>query len=151
MSKTEVYFSNDARLIKQATVIKLLAAGNWINEKSTEFFKRYDLSTQQFNVLRILRGQKGEPANLCDVQERMISKMSNTTRLIEKLRIKGLLHREQCEENRRKIEIRISKKGLNLLAEIDEEIDKHENKVTEKLSLEELKNLNKLLHKLTQE
>ncbi|MFC2109216.1 MarR family winged helix-turn-helix transcriptional regulator [Bacteroidota bacterium] len=143
--------SGNKKHIHQNTVVNLLSVGNWINEKSSEFFKKYDLSTQQYNVLRILRGQKGKPANLCDVQERMISKMSNTTRLIEKLRIKGLLYREQCEKNRRKIEIRISDKGLELLEIIDGEIDNHEAGVTKNLSIEELEKLNELINKLKQE
>ena len=134
--------------IHQKTVINLLFTGGWVNEKSTEFFKQFDLSTQQYNVLRILRGQKGEPANLCDVQERMISRMSNTTRLIEKLRIKDLVTRVQCEENRRKVEIRISQKGLDLLALIDTKIGVHERNVTGNLTNEEAHLLNGLLDKL---
>ena len=70
------------------SILNVMYTGNWVNEILTEYFKQYDLTSQQFNILRILRGQKGNPINLQDVQERMISKMSNTTRLIEKLRLK---------------------------------------------------------------
>ena len=94
--------------LNQKIVINLLKTGSWINECSGDYFKQYDLSMQQYNVLRILRGKKGESANLSYVQERMISPMSNTTRLIEKLRLKGLLTRVLCENNRRKIEIDIT-------------------------------------------
>ena len=134
--------------IHQKSVINLLFTGNWINEKTNEFFKPFGLSVQQFNVLRILRGRKGEPTNLIDIQERMISKMSNTTRLIEKLKQKDLVNRVQCQENRRKIEVTITKLGLELLQNIDQQLNKHEKKTVGNLSEDELKVLNELLDKL---
>ena len=115
-------------------ILNLMYTGNWVNEKSVEFFKQYDLTSQQFNILRILRGQKGAAINLQDIQERIISKMSNTTRLIEKLRLKNFVTRVQCEENRRKIEIRITDQGMNLLSEIDKTISIHETKTTKGLT-----------------
>ncbi|WP_152287463.1 MarR family winged helix-turn-helix transcriptional regulator [Flavicella marina] len=129
-------------------ILNLMYTGNWVNEKSSEFFKLYDLTSQQFNVLRILRGQKGKPINLQDIQLHMISRMSNTTRLIEKLRIKGFVNRVACETNRRKIEITITPEGLDLLATIDEPIKTHEQKVTESLTEHEANQLNILLNKL---
>ena len=129
-------------------ILNLIYTGSWVNEKSGEFFKEYDLTSPQFNVLRILRGQKGNPVNLQDIQTRMISRMSNTTRLIEKLRIKNLVTRVQCESNRRKIEIRITETGLNLLGKIDKTISAHESKTTRNLSKEEAIILNELLNKL---
>ena len=90
-------------LIKN-TVVGILKAGNKAEDFLGNTLKAFDLSLQQFNVLRILRGRKGEPANLKTVQKRMIHKMSNTTRLIDKLIDKSLVHREICEENRRKVE-----------------------------------------------
>ena len=78
-------------------------------------FKTHGISLPQFNVLRILRGRKGEAANLSTIQEQMIHKMSNTTRLIDKLIEGGYVNRFVCEKNRRKIEIFITKKGLELL------------------------------------
>ena len=79
----------------------------------------FDISEQQFNVLRILRGQKGIAANLSTVQERMVHKMSNTTRLIDKLIQKKLVKRNVCIENRRKIELFITEDGLDFLKKID--------------------------------
>jgi len=75
--------------------------------------KDFDVSIQQFNVLRILNGAKENTVNLNYIQSRMIHKMSNTTRLIDKLVDKGLVSREICKENRRKIEVKISQKGKN--------------------------------------
>ncbi|NRA91679.1 MAG: MarR family transcriptional regulator [Psychroserpens sp.] len=112
--------------------------------------KPYDLSIEQFNVLRILRGQKGHPINLQDVQARMVNKMSNTTRLIDKLIKKEFVKRNQCETNRRKIEIYITKQGLDILNELDLIVDTTEKDITSNLSQTELEQLNTLLKKLKQ-
>ena len=101
------------------TVISILTSGYKINDELSSLFKKFDLSLPQFNVLRILRGQRGKPANLSTVQERMIHKMSNTTRLIDKLIQKGFVKRNICENNRRKIEIYITNSGLELLKSIN--------------------------------
>ena len=103
---------------------------------------------QQYNVLRILRGQKGQPANLSTIQERMIDKSSNTTRLIDKLIGKELVSRQQCPTNRRKIEVFITPKGMELLAEIDPVLEAANKRITEQLSLPEMEQLNYLLDKL---
>mgnify|MGYP001025495192 CR=1 FL=1 len=129
-------------------ILNLMYTGNWVNEKTSIYFKQFDLTSQQFNILRILRGQNGKAINLQDVQERMISKMSNTTRLIEKLRIKDLVSRIQCESNRRKIEISITDKGLELLSVIDKSLGTHEKDTTKNLTEKESILLNKLLNKL---
>ncbi len=132
----------------QKTVINLEYTSNWLKEKSLVFFKGYDLSSEQYNVLRILRGQKGNPANLSTIQERMLNKMSNTTRLVDKLIKKELVTRQICESNRRKIEIYITKKGLMLLAELDSVVTANNLKITKNLNTNELETLNKLLDKL---
>jgi len=132
----------------QKTMINLLYTSNWLKEKSTMLFKASDLTSEQYNVLRILRGQKGNPANLSTIQERMLNKMSNTTRLIDKLIKKELVTRQTCESNRRKIEIYITKKGLALLAELDAVVDANNKKLTKNLNTRELKTLNMLLDKL---
>ena len=130
------------------SILNLMYTGNWVNERLSEYFKKFDLTSQQFNILRILRGQKGTAINLQDIQQRMISKMSNTTRLIEKLRLKSLVTRVQCKENRRKIDIRITDSGLDLLAEIDKTIANYEKDMTDNLSDKEAAQLNMLLNKL---
>ena len=81
---------------------------NVIGDKFNEILKPYDISREQYNVLRILRGQKGCPANLSVIQDRMLSKNSNTTRLIDKLLLKNYVTREVCPNNRRKIEVLIT-------------------------------------------
>ncbi|OUR94281.1 MarR family transcriptional regulator [Flavobacteriales bacterium 34_180_T64] len=132
----------------QKTMINLLYTSNWLKEKSMGFFKDSDLTSEQYNVLRILRGQKGNPANLSTIQERMLNKMSNTTRLIDKLIKKELVTRQTCESNRRKIEIYITNKGLKLLADLDSVVDDNNKELTKNLNTSELETLNKLLDKL---
>jgi DNA-binding MarR family transcriptional regulator len=80
----------------------------WLQNIYARFFKNYGLSQQQFNVLRILRGQHPKPVMLCQITERMIDKMSNATRLVEKLRQKGLVTRELNDKSRRKVDIKIT-------------------------------------------
>ena len=96
-------------------ILNIIYTQNVITDKFNEIIKPYDLSSEQYNVLRILRGQKGSPANMSIIQERMLSKNSNTTRLIDKLLLKELVTREVCPNNRRKIEVLITNKGLELL------------------------------------
>jgi DNA-binding MarR family transcriptional regulator len=118
-----------------------------VNDKFNEILKPYDLSGEQYNVLRILRGQKGNPANMCIIQERMLAKNSNTTRLIDKLLLKDLVTRNVCPDNRRKIEVLITQKGLDLLTELDPKVDEHEKFFANNLTEQELTLLNTLLEK----
>ncbi|WP_372767351.1 MarR family winged helix-turn-helix transcriptional regulator [Lutibacter sp.] len=130
------------------TIENILQTGNWMNEKFSDHLKQYALSIQQYQVLRSLRELGGEPANLLTLQAEMVSKNSNTTRLVEKLRLKGLISRIQSEENRRMVEIRITEKGLNLLAEIDDVHSEFKNDIVEGLTDDEILTLNKLLEKI---
>ena len=130
------------------TVISILTSGYKINDELSSLFKKFDLSIPQFNVLRILRGQKGKPANLSTVQQHMIHKMSNTTRLIDKLIQKGFVKRNICENNRRKIEVYITNSGLQLLKSIDDTLDDKESFILENLNIEEKKELIRILSKI---
>lgn len=134
--------------IDTKTVLNLMHIGSWINEKNVNFFKPYNVSSQQYNVLRILRGQKGRPISLTDIHDRMISKMSNTTRLIDKLILKGFVTRRIDKNNKRRVEIKMTKKGLNHLSSIDKDISNHTEEVTQYLSYKESLILNELIDKL---
>jgi DNA-binding MarR family transcriptional regulator len=128
-------------------ILNIIYTQSVIGEKFAEVLKPYELSSEHYNVLRILRGQKGNPANMCVIQERMIAKNSNTTRLIDKLLLKELVTREVCPDNRRKIEVQITPKGLELLLELDPKVIEHEKMFANNLSQEELSELNHLLEK----
>jgi DNA-binding MarR family transcriptional regulator len=134
--------------ISKKTVLNVIYTQNAIVDKLNETLKSFDVSGEQFNVLRILRGQKGCPANMCVIQEHMIAKTSNTTRLVDKLLLKELVTRNVCPENRRKIEVLITEKGLKLLTELDPKIIEHENYFCSNLTSNELEQLNFLLEKL---
>lgn len=129
-------------------LLNLLFTENWITDKITTALKPFDITTQQFNVLRILKGRKGEPCSLQTIQERMINKMSNTTRLVDKLIKKNYVEREQCESNRRKVDIMITEDGINALDVINKVVDDAEKRMTSTLSEKELNQLNLLLNKL---
>ncbi|WP_282031353.1 MarR family winged helix-turn-helix transcriptional regulator [Winogradskyella eximia] len=134
--------------LPQATVINIFHSSIWIKDDFLLQLKPYELSLEQFNVLRILRGQKGNAINLQDIQERMISKMSNTTRLVDKLIKKKFVKRTICKTNRRKVEILITDLGLKTLKIVDPIIDETEKNITKNLTQEELTQLNTLLIKL---
>ena len=128
-------------------LMNLFYTTNLVGERVQEVMKGYDLSQEQFNVLRILRGQKGRPANMCVIQERMIAKTSNTTRLVDKLLLKGLVSRSVCEDNRRKMEVSITQKGLNLLSELDPIVEDSEQAFAKNLDDNEIQQLIALLEK----
>jgi DNA-binding MarR family transcriptional regulator len=133
--------------IKKRTIIHLSLVQNKVNEQVALTLKPFEISVQQFNVLRILRGQKGKPANLCTINERMVTKMSNTTRLVDKLIAKQYVNRSVCKHNRRKVEISITDVGLAFLNEIDGMLFEKEEEILRKFSNAELVQLNKLLDK----
>ncbi|WP_298366853.1 MarR family winged helix-turn-helix transcriptional regulator [uncultured Lutibacter sp.] len=138
----------EALNVPDYTIANILHAGNWMNEKFSDHLKQFAISIQQFQVLRSLKKMNGLPADLQSLQAEMVSKNSNTTRLVEKLRLKGLITRFQNEENRRKVEIRITEEGLNLLDEIEVIHTDFENDIVSNLTLTELETLNKLLIKI---
>jgi len=140
--------NKDELNIPEYSINNILITGNWMNEKFSDHLKQYALSIQQYKVLRSLRDLNGEPTDLLSLQVGMISKNSNTTRLVEKLRLKGLISRIQSEENRRKVEIRITDKGLQLLAEIDPIQTNFEKDIVSNLTTNELIALNQLLEKI---
>ena len=106
-------------MISRKVLVALMQAGNDVTEDINTTVQQFGLSIQQFNVLRILRGRKGEAASLECVTNEMIHRMSNTSRLVDRLIEKRLVTRKTCENNRRKVEIFITKNGLTMLEEIE--------------------------------
>jgi DNA-binding MarR family transcriptional regulator len=140
--KSTVPMDNSKKII-----LNVLYTQNIITENFNEILKPHDISGEQYNVLRILRGQKGNPANMWTIQERMLAKTSNTTRLVDKLLLKELVTRKVCPENRRKIEVLITPKGLEVLEELDPKVIAHEQYFSKNLNSEEIDQLNHLLEK----
>jgi DNA-binding MarR family transcriptional regulator len=136
-----------ALALPKKTVINILYTQNLLHDTFNDILKPFEISVEQFNVLRILRGQNGKPANMCLIQERMIAKTSNTTRIVDKLVAKELVTREICPHNRRKMEVNITEKGLELLLKIDPKVDQFELDLLLNLSTTEAETLNQLLEK----
>ena len=130
----------------EKAILNVRFTNGWLDQIILSILKPYNLSEEQYNVLRILRGQHPTPSPLQLISERMLNRMSNVTRLVEKLRLSGLVTREVCPENRRKVDILITKKGLALLDEIapvlDAELHRHQH-----ITAEEVTELNRILDK----
>jgi MarR family transcriptional regulator, 2-MHQ and catechol-resistance regulon repressor len=103
---------------QQKAMLNLMFTANWMRSKLADLYRPFGISTQQYNILRILRGAK-DRMKMQSVKERMIDRAPNATRLTDKLIAKGLVERERCEEDRRVVYVRISEKGLELLALLD--------------------------------
>jgi DNA-binding MarR family transcriptional regulator len=136
-------FSN----LNHKLVVNIIYTYNWLYEKQLRVLKPYRLTTQQYNILRILRGQHPNPATIKLLKERMLDKMSDASRLVEKLRVKELVDRRICDKDRRNVDVLITQKGLDLLLEIDEK-EKEFEKLIDNLEVGEIKQLNNLLDKL---
>jgi DNA-binding MarR family transcriptional regulator len=128
-------------------VVNLLYTNSYIVNSQQVLFKPHGMSPEQYNVLRILRGQNGVPTTVSSIQDRMLNKMSNASRLVEKLKLKGLLKREECPNDRRQVDILITESGLNLLNEVQLEVEMA-NKQFVNLDLAEVTLLNDLLDKM---
>lgn len=132
-------------------VVGLMQSGNLAYNQIHTMLQPFGLTLQQFNVLRILRGRNGKAACLESVTNDMIQRMSNTSRLVDRLINKGLVRREVCSENRRKVDIFITKKGLNLLHKIEPVLVSKEEEITSFLSQQEMEQLLMLIAKLKSE
>jgi DNA-binding MarR family transcriptional regulator len=131
----------------QKAMVNILFTGSWLYNLHAAHLKKFEITPEQFNVLRILRGSHPTPMMLADITCRMIDKNSNVTRLVEKLRKKAMIKREICANNRRQVDISITGKGLSLLSKIDKESS--EWALTLKtVSNSEAKELNRVLDKL---
>lgn len=131
----------------QKLTVNILFTASWLTNLHQQFFKPHGLSMQQYNLLRILRGQYPSPASITLLMDRMIDKSSNASRLVDKLLAKGLIVRKVCEKDRRQKDVMISEKGLEVLEKIGAAFDEFEHCFTA-LSPEEARQLNQLLDKL---
>jgi DNA-binding MarR family transcriptional regulator len=131
----------------EKAAINILFTSSWLRNINLGRLKPHDITPEQFNVLRILRGSHPKKMMLADITSRMLDKSSNATRLVEKLRQKGLVNREICEGNRRQVDISVTDKGLAVLKKIDGEEKEwlaRLNNITET----EAEELNRILDKL---
>jgi DNA-binding MarR family transcriptional regulator len=127
--------------------VNIFYTHGWLINHHAAFLKKCGITAAQYNILRILRGQYPKPASVNLLKERMLDKMSDASRLVERLKQKDLADRQICPEDRRRVEVVITNKGLKLL----EDIGKHDDEADQlfsKLTLSEAKKINKLLDKM---
>ncbi|MBS1665857.1 MAG: MarR family transcriptional regulator [Bacteroidetes bacterium] len=130
----------------QKAGINLIYTYNWVSDKMRFVFEQHDITSQQFNILRILRGAQ-EPLSTMQIRERMLDKMSDTSRIVDRLIKKSLVKKNVCRTDRRLVDITITKKGENLLQKLDRN-DVEMDAALGNLSIEEAKTLNRLLDKV---
>lgn len=128
-------------------MVNLIYTTNWLMSIHGPLMKQYGLTVQQYNILRILRGQYPNPCTVNLLKERMLDKMSDASRLVDRLLEKSLLERRTCENDRRRVDISITAAGLDLLKKVDEDEDKLYARMN-MLSEEEASLVNDLLDKL---
>ena len=147
MSIEEAIKQDSFKSVYHKLVVNLTYSGNWIVHRQLEFLRTYDLTPQQYNVLRILRGHHPEPIKVGDIAERMLDQTSNASRLVDKLLAKKLLVRKASQTDRRAVDVLITDKGLDLLARIDPLLDEWEEEL-HTIDPQEAETLNNLLDKL---
>ena len=131
----------------QKLAVNIFYTHGWLVSKHAKIMKQHGITTSQYNILRILRGQHPNSAPISLLKNRMLDKMSDASRLVERLKTKGLLSRKICKEDRRRVNVLITRKGLSLLAKLDKfevELETH----LSNLSDVEAKKLNSLLDKI---
>ena len=129
-------------------MFEIIKTGHWITDSVSRELKEFDIYEPQFNVLRILRGAKGKPISANSILEKMVQRSSNITRIVDKLTAKGLVERTLSIEDRRKMDIVITKKGLDLLIKLDKKVEALHKPMMNNLSKEEAETLKRLIIKL---
>jgi len=132
---------------RQKALVNLLYTYNYAITEINIYLKEINVTRQQYNVLRILRGQHPNPATVNLIKERMLDKMSDASRIVARLESKELINRATSSYDRRAVEIEISQKGLDLLADVDRKTNNFEH-IMENISEEESGILNDLLDKV---
>ncbi|MBI2720908.1 MAG: MarR family transcriptional regulator [Bacteroidetes bacterium] len=132
---------------RQKLAINIIYTSHWLTGHHSSFFKGKDITLQQYNVLRILRGQFPAPCTLKLIKERMLDRMSDTSRIIDKLLLKNYVERTSCPNDRRSVNLLITEKGMQLLKSLDF-IDDTTGNIFSNLTESEIEQLNLLLDKL---
>ncbi len=132
---------------KQRAAVNLIYTHNWLIAQQKAFFRRFDITLQQYNVLRILRGQYPDPISTSDIRSRMLDKMSDVSRIVDRLVKKKLVERRVCKSDKRLVDVLITANGLSLLDEISGLEDELE-RAFGALTVEEVEQFNLMLDKL---
>lgn len=135
---------------KQKATLNLLFTSGWLVNKHKEFFKPFGITTQQYNVLRILRGQHPKSISTCIIKERMLDRNSDVSRIVDRLTLKGWVRKTTCPNDRRLVDVVISEDGLDLLKRMDKAVDQLDGNLGG-LSEKDAVQLNELLDKIRSE
>lgn len=127
--------------------VNLLITNGWLKNEIKNFMDQFEVTQQQFNILRILRGANGNPLSTNDLSDRMIDKMSDASRIVDRLIAKGLARKNPCPDDRRKIQVFITDEGEYLLSTIDTKIKNLDARMNN-LTPDEATQLSGLLEKL---
>ena len=130
----------------QKATINFIYTYNWMNEQMKLFFEPHNITAQQFNILRILRGA-AKPLSTLQIRQRMLDKMSDTSRIVDRLVKKNLVKKNVCETDKRLVDVTITEKGINLLEEMDTKETLMDG-ILQNINEEEAKKLNSLLDKI---
>lgn len=131
----------------QKASINLIYTHNWLTHKHKSFFLEYDITPQQFNVLRILRGQYPGSISTSAIRERMLDRSSDASRIVDRIYKQGLVEKKICAADKRLVDVTISDKGLKLLEKLDQHTEKMDNMLSA-LDVQEAEVLNRLLDKI---
>ncbi len=130
----------------EKTVVNIIFTHNWLTNMQKQAFKSLDITLQQYNVLRILRGQHPNPISTSEIRDRMLDRMSDVSRIVDRLVKKEMVLRKTCKKDKRLVDVMISAKGLDLLQQV--ETQQHLKHLALHLSAEEAEKLNELLDQL---
>ena len=130
----------------QKMSINIIYTANWLNEKMGQILATEDITQQQYNSLRILRGSEC-PLSTLKIRERMLDKMSDTSRIVDRLIVKGLVEKTACIKDKRLVDITISKKGLQLLEKLDS-LNEHIDAILKGVTEKEAQAMNQILDKI---
>ena len=138
---------NNFRNTHQKAMVNLLYTYGWTIERIKQLLSREDITHQQYNILRILRGSSPEPLSTLQIRERMLDKMSDTSRIVDRLVTKGLVRKNACAKDKRLVDVTITDKGQKLLRKLDVEAEQMDT-IMSSLTEKEAEQLSELLDKL---
>lgn len=148
MNIEEAIQQRQFRSVYHKMVLNILFTASWLEERNSKVLRPYGVSNQQYNILRILRGLHPNTATVKLLTERMLDKMSNASRLVEKLKQKGLVERNECPNDRRRVDVSITPAGLKLLSQTDSLMNEAMDAQFYTLSPEQAAQLSDLLDRL---
>ncbi|MFN2438410.1 MAG: MarR family winged helix-turn-helix transcriptional regulator [Chitinophagaceae bacterium] len=147
MSIEKDIHQNKFRNARHKAMINIMFTYGWVMEQIKMFLEKEDVTHQQYNILRILRGSAPVPLSTLQIRERMIDKMSDTSRIVDRLIVKGLAEKCTCPKDKRLVDVTITEKGQKLLKRLDAESD-HMDEIMNQLTEKESETLNLLLDRL---